>query len=148
MNKAQVADLGLVHGAGDEGLSSHMARGTSRRQAGEACRSAPERRCAAHPTFECGVVNVGDILIYVHHQHRVGGARMSVTQIDIDDDALERAMALAKVRTKKEAVNLALHFYAEQQERAARISRHFERAREWGAVEDAERLHRAEKHSR
>ncbi|WP_208614767.1 type II toxin-antitoxin system VapB family antitoxin [Streptomyces regalis] len=55
---------------------------------------------------------------------------MSVTQIDIDDDALERAMALAKVRTKKEAVNLALHFYAEQQERAARISRHFERARE------------------
>jgi Arc/MetJ family transcription regulator len=80
---------------------------------------------------------------------------MSVTQIDIDDDALERAMALAHVRTKmahvrtkKEAVNLALHFYAEQQERAARISRHFERAREWGAVEDAERLHRAEKHSR
>ncbi|MFJ1731177.1 hypothetical protein [Streptomyces sp. NPDC088254] len=45
-------------------------------------------------------------------------------------------------------VNLALHFYAEQQERAARISRHFERAREWGAVEDAERLHRAERHSR
>lgn len=39
---------------------------------------------------------------------------MSVTQIDIDDDALERAMALAHVRTKKEAVNLALHFYAEQ----------------------------------
>jgi Arc/MetJ family transcription regulator len=73
---------------------------------------------------------------------------MSVTQIDIDDDALERAMALAHVRTKKEAVNLALNFYAEQQERAARISRHFDRAREWGAVEDAERLHRAEKHSR
>ncbi|GAA2273928.1 hypothetical protein GCM10010415_46550 [Streptomyces atrovirens] len=73
---------------------------------------------------------------------------MSVTQIDIDD-ALERVMALAHVRTKKEAVNLALNFYAEQQqERAARISRHFERAREWGAVEDAERLHRAEKHSR
>ncbi|MGW3418904.1 type II toxin-antitoxin system VapB family antitoxin [Streptomyces phaeochromogenes] len=73
---------------------------------------------------------------------------MSVTQIDIDDDALERAMALSKVRTKKEAVNLALHFYAEQQERAARINRHFERAGKWGAVEDAERLHRAEKQSR
>lgn len=72
---------------------------------------------------------------------------MSVTQIDIDDDALERAMALSKVRTKKEAVNLALHFYAEQQERAARISRHFKRAREWSAVEDAERLHEAEKRS-
>ncbi|MER5361477.1 type II toxin-antitoxin system VapB family antitoxin [Streptomyces sp. NPDC002785] len=73
---------------------------------------------------------------------------MSVTQIDIDDDALERAMALSKVRTKKEAVNLALQFYAERQERAARISRHFERARQWGAVEDAERQHRAEKDNR
>ncbi|MFF2720642.1 type II toxin-antitoxin system VapB family antitoxin [Streptomyces sp. NPDC058011] len=73
---------------------------------------------------------------------------MSVTQIDIDDEALERAMALSKTRTKKETVNLALRFYAEQQERAARISRHFERARDWGAVEDAERRHRAEKDGR
>ncbi|MGW7093786.1 type II toxin-antitoxin system VapB family antitoxin [Streptomyces sp. NPDC054874] len=73
---------------------------------------------------------------------------MSVTQIDIDDEALERAMALSKARTKKETVNLALRFYAEQQERAARIGRHFERARDWGAVEDAERRHRAEKDSR
>ncbi|MEV7355412.1 type II toxin-antitoxin system VapB family antitoxin [Kitasatospora sp. NPDC091276] len=73
---------------------------------------------------------------------------MSVTQIDIDEDALERAMTLAGVRTKKDAVNLALRFYAERQERAARISRHFERARHWGAVEDAERMHRAEKDAR
>ncbi|MGP4109428.1 type II toxin-antitoxin system VapB family antitoxin [Streptomyces sp. 4N509B] len=73
---------------------------------------------------------------------------MSVTQIDIDDDALQRAMALSKVRTKKEAVNLALHFYAEQQERAARITRHFERARAWGAVDDAEALHEEEKRRR
>ncbi|MER7748600.1 type II toxin-antitoxin system VapB family antitoxin [Streptomyces bacillaris] len=73
---------------------------------------------------------------------------MSVTQIDIDDEALERAMTLSKARTKKETVNLALRFYAEQQERAARISRHFERARDWGAVEDAERRHRAEKDGR
>ncbi|MEV7937702.1 type II toxin-antitoxin system VapB family antitoxin [Kitasatospora sp. NPDC088264] len=73
---------------------------------------------------------------------------MSVTQTDIDDDALERAMTLAGVRTKKDAVNLALRFYAERQERAARISRHFERARHWGAVEDAERMHRAEKDAR
>ena len=35
-----------------------------------------------------------------------------------------------------------------RQERAVRISRHFERARDWGAVEDAERLQQAEKHSR
>ncbi|MCC5034869.1 type II toxin-antitoxin system VapB family antitoxin [Streptomyces sp. WAC 00631] len=73
---------------------------------------------------------------------------MSLAQIDIDDDALRRVMALSKARTKKEAVNLAFHFYVEQQERAARISRHFERAREWGAVEDAEALHQAEKRTR
>ena len=73
---------------------------------------------------------------------------MSVTQIDIDEDALERAMTLSWAKTKKEAVNLALRFYAEKQERAARIARHFERARHWGALEDAERLHRAEKETR
>jgi Arc/MetJ family transcription regulator len=70
---------------------------------------------------------------------------MAVTQIDIDQDVLDRAMALSKAKTKKDAVNLALRYYAEKQERAARIGRHFERARQWGAVEDAERLHRAEK---
>jgi len=73
---------------------------------------------------------------------------MAVTQIDIDEDALDRVMALSRVKTKKEAVNLALRYYAEKQERAARIGRHFERARHWGAVEDAERLHRAEKELR
>ncbi|MFE9365099.1 type II toxin-antitoxin system VapB family antitoxin [Streptomyces sp. NPDC006978] len=73
---------------------------------------------------------------------------MSVTQIDVDDDALERTMALSKARTKKEAANLALRYYADQQDRAARISRPFERARSWGAVEDAERRHRAEKNDR
>jgi Arc/MetJ family transcription regulator len=70
---------------------------------------------------------------------------MAVTQIDIDEDALDQVLALSKVRTKKDAVNLALRYYAERQERAARIGRHFERAQDWGAVEDAERLHRAEK---
>jgi Arc/MetJ family transcription regulator len=70
---------------------------------------------------------------------------VSVTQIDIDDDALERAMALSRAKTKKEAVNLALQFYADKQERAARIARHFERAEHWQALDDAERLHRAEK---
>lgn len=73
---------------------------------------------------------------------------MSVTRIDIDDEALGRAMALSGSKTKKDAVNLALRFYAEKQERAARIARHFERARHWGALEDAERLHQAEKHIR
>jgi Arc/MetJ family transcription regulator len=73
---------------------------------------------------------------------------MSVTQIDIDQDALDRAMALSGARTKKDAVNLALRYYAERQERAARIARHFERAQRWGAIEDAERLHEAEKNTR
>ena len=57
-------------------------------------------------------------------------------------------MRVAALKTKKEAVYLALRFYAEKQERAARIARHFERARHWGALEDAERLHRAEKEIR
>ncbi|HEY2575072.1 MAG TPA: type II toxin-antitoxin system VapB family antitoxin [Streptosporangiaceae bacterium] len=73
---------------------------------------------------------------------------MTVTQIDIDQDALDRVVALSNVKTKKEAVNLALRYYAEKQERAARIAQHFERARDWGAVEDAERLHQAEKELR
>ncbi|WP_246567627.1 type II toxin-antitoxin system VapB family antitoxin [Streptomyces flaveus] len=69
--------------------------------------------------------------------------RLSTAKAQVDDLGLGRGAG-----DKKEAVNLALHFYAEQQERAARISRRFECARGWGAVEDAERLHRAEKHSR
>ncbi|MEU1213642.1 type II toxin-antitoxin system VapB family antitoxin [Streptomyces sp. NPDC005790] len=73
---------------------------------------------------------------------------MSVTQIDMDDNALERTMALSRARTKKEAVNLALRYYADQQDRAARVSRHFERAQRWGAVEDAERRHRVVKNHR
>ncbi|MFJ9691803.1 type II toxin-antitoxin system VapB family antitoxin [Kitasatospora sp. NPDC101183] len=73
---------------------------------------------------------------------------MSVTQIDIDDEALARVMALPDVRTKREAVNRALRELAERQERATRIARHFERAQRWGAVEEAERLHRAEKDAR
>jgi Arc/MetJ family transcription regulator len=73
---------------------------------------------------------------------------MSVTQIDIDDDVLERAIALSGAKTKKEAVNLALQFYADKQERAARIARHYERAQHWQALNDAEHLHRAEKEIR
>ncbi|MGH3182435.1 MAG: type II toxin-antitoxin system VapB family antitoxin, partial [Streptosporangiaceae bacterium] len=91
--------------------------------------------------------NVGNIDLVVHDQ-QTRRWLMSVTQIDIDDDALERVMALSRAKTKKEAVNLALRFYADKQERAARIARHFERARHWGALEDAERLHRAEKETR
>lgn len=51
---------------------------------------------------------------------------LGVTQVDIDEEALERVIALSRVRTKKEAGNLALRYYAERQERAARIGRHFD----------------------
>jgi Arc/MetJ family transcription regulator len=74
-----------------------------------------------------------------------GRRAMSVTQINIDDEALERAVVLSNAKTKREAVNLALHYYVERQERAARIGRHFEQARHWGAVEDAARRHQREK---
>ncbi|MGX1807503.1 type II toxin-antitoxin system VapB family antitoxin [Nocardia sp. NPDC055321] len=70
---------------------------------------------------------------------------MTVTRIDLDDDALERAMILSKAETTNEVVNLALRFYADKQEPAAHITRHFERARGWGAVGDAARRHDAEK---
>jgi Arc/MetJ family transcription regulator len=89
-----------------------------------------------------------DSIGLVVHDQQSGWWLMSVTQIDIDDDALERVMALSRAKTKKEAVNLALQFYADKQERAARIALHFERAQHWGALEDAERLHRAEKENR
>ncbi|MFJ8248338.1 type II toxin-antitoxin system VapB family antitoxin [Streptomyces sp. NPDC094466] len=72
----------------------------------------------------------------------------AVPRIHIDEEALERAMARPKARPEKKALDLAPRFHAEQQERAARIGHHFERARGWGAVEDAERRHRAEKDGR
>lgn len=73
---------------------------------------------------------------------------MTVTQIDLDDDALQQTMTLSGTRTKKEAVNLALRYYAEQQQRAAQLARHLERARSWDAVRHADELHRAEKTAR
>jgi Arc/MetJ family transcription regulator len=73
---------------------------------------------------------------------------LALTHIDIDQDTLDRAMALSKAKTKKEAVNLALQYYADKQERSARIAQHFERARDWEAAEDAKRLHLAEKERR
>jgi Arc/MetJ family transcription regulator len=73
---------------------------------------------------------------------------MAITNIDIDEDALERVMTLSGTRTKKDAVNLALTDYVSRQERARLFSRFFERAEHWEATENAERLHDAEKQSR
>lgn len=42
---------------------------------------------------------------------------MSLTQIDIDDDALAEAMRLSGARTKKDTVNTALQEYTERHKR-------------------------------
>src|SRR5262249_3401292 len=99
-----------------------------------------------HPDHN-STVDVGGVHLDLHSQ-QAGACAMTVTQIDLDDDALQQTMALSGVRTKKEAVNLALRYYVEQQKRAAKAAYHFEKARHWGAVEDAEKLHRAEKAAR
>jgi Arc/MetJ family transcription regulator len=46
----------------------------------------------------------------IHHQHRRWA--ISITQIDIDDDALAEAMRLTGTSTKKDTVNTALREYA------------------------------------
>lgn len=58
-------------------------------------------------------------------------AKVATTQIDIDDDALEAAMRLAGVRTKKEMVNLALREYAARRARSEARLRHFAAAQDW-----------------
>lgn len=56
---------------------------------------------------------------------------MSVTTIDLDDDALAKAMRVAGGGTKKDVVNAALREYAERHERAALVARHFQAAQQW-----------------
>lgn len=56
---------------------------------------------------------------------------MSVTTIDLDDDALEKAMRVAGGGTKKDVVNAALREYAERHERAALVAKHYRAAQGW-----------------
>lgn len=56
---------------------------------------------------------------------------MSLTQVDIDDDALAEAMRLSGARTKKDTVNLALRAYTEHRRRVDSIERFAELARGW-----------------
>ena len=46
---------------------------------------------------------------------------MAVTQIDLDDEALEEAMRLSGAKTKKDTVNLALREYAARHRRIAAL---------------------------
>lgn len=56
---------------------------------------------------------------------------MSLTQIDIDDDALNEAMRLSGSRTKKETVNTALREYAARHRRVEALERYASLAAAW-----------------
>lgn len=56
---------------------------------------------------------------------------MSVTQIDVDDDALTEVMRRSGLTTKKDAVNEALRDYAAKLRRAAEFDGYIQRAQEW-----------------
>ncbi len=71
-------------------------------------------------------------------------ARVSLTRIDIDDEALETAKRLGGHRTKTAAVAEALRVYNERLTRAAAYDRYFELAQDWD-VEGAEAAHRSDK---
>lgn len=56
---------------------------------------------------------------------------MSVTQIDLDDEALDEVMRIAGVHTKKEAVNLAMRDYVERFRRIEALTRSRRDAKGW-----------------
>ena len=56
---------------------------------------------------------------------------MSVTQIDLDDAAVAETMRLSGLRTKKDAVNLALNEYVSQHRRIEALERFGELAKTW-----------------
>lgn len=56
---------------------------------------------------------------------------MTVTQIDLDEDALTEAMRLSGAKTKKETVNLALREYADRHRRIEDLERYAAASRDW-----------------
>jgi Arc/MetJ family transcription regulator len=64
----------------------------------------------------------------IHYRH---GDVMTVTQIDLDDDALAEAMRLSGATTKKDTVNLALREYAACHRRVAALEHYAELAQDW-----------------
>lgn len=69
---------------------------------------------------------------------------MSLTLIEIDDEALETAQRLGGHRTKAAAVAHALEEYNRRLQRAAACDRFIALGQDWD-VEGAEAAHRAEK---
>lgn len=72
---------------------------------------------------------------------------MSVTQIDIDDDALNEAMRLMGTSTKKDTVNTALREYAARVKRLQAADKLAKRA-ERGEFDQVAAAHQAEKVAR
>jgi Arc/MetJ family transcription regulator len=56
---------------------------------------------------------------------------MALTQIDIDEDALNEAMWLSGAKTKKETVNLALREFTARHRRAAALEHYAALAERW-----------------
>ena len=69
---------------------------------------------------------------------------MTLTQIDLDDDALDEAMRLSGAKTKKETVNLALREFAARHRRVAALEHYATVAADWD-FEGWERRRTAEK---
>ncbi|MFJ3975967.1 type II toxin-antitoxin system VapB family antitoxin [Streptomyces sp. NPDC090021] len=72
---------------------------------------------------------------------------MSVTQIDLDDEALAEAMRLMGASTKKETVNMALRDYVARVKRLEAAEKLAARG-ERGEFEAAAAAHAAAKHAR
>lgn len=56
---------------------------------------------------------------------------MTITQIDLDDEALADAMRLSGARSKKDTVNLALREYAARHRRIAALDHYVAVAQSW-----------------
>jgi Arc/MetJ family transcription regulator len=69
---------------------------------------------------------------------------MTVTQIDLDDDALAEAMRLSGERSKKATVNLALREYAARHRRIAALDYYVAVGQAWD-FEGWQQMHSASK---
>jgi Arc/MetJ family transcription regulator len=76
--------------------------------------------------------------------HRLLEDAVTLTQIDIDEDALSEAMRLSGARTKKDTVNLALREFAARHRRVADLERYANLAAGWD-FEDWEHRRAADK---
>ncbi|MBO0881135.1 MAG: type II toxin-antitoxin system VapB family antitoxin [Mycobacterium sp.] len=72
---------------------------------------------------------------------------MTVTQVDLDDDALSEAMRLMGTTTKKDTVNEALRDYVSRVRRVEAAQRLFERGRR-GEFDKAAQAYAATKAAR